>query len=292
MNFTEILNRYGIDHAAAGEHHHVSTGWIGIRTCPWCRASGYHLGVNLQHGYASCWRCGGHRLVDVLMKLTGEPYPACRKLLEGVEMPLARRLTPSDRPRRVKVPPDVKPLGVAHRAYLRRRGFDPDEVARLWGVAGIGLSSGLSWRLFIPIHHHGEVVSWTTRSIGDAPKLRYVSAAAGEEALPHKQLLYGADHVRHAAIICEGPTDVWRIGPGAVATMGTSVGTGQLLRLLDVPVRAVCFDPEPEARRRAQKLADELQGYPGETHVIELETGADVADATPEAIEEIRNRFL
>ncbi len=44
----------------------------------------------------------------------------------------------------------------------------------------------------------------------------------------------------------------------------------------------------PAARKRAERLAGELSACPGETTMIELETGDDVADADQSEVEEIR----
>jgi DNA primase len=122
--------------------------------------------------------------------------------------------------------------------------------------------------------------------------MRYVSARPDQELTPHKSLLYGEDYTRHAVVICEGPTDAWRIGPGAVATMGLSVTLSQVYRMSRFPVRVICFDNESEARRRADRLAKQLQPLPGETYVAWIETGKDVAEADPAEVVELRRRFL
>ena len=38
-------------------------------------------------------------------------------------------------------------------------------------IFGIGIAPRLQWRIWIPIHYHGEIVSWTTRSLSDNIKL-------------------------------------------------------------------------------------------------------------------------
>ncbi len=293
MTFHDILDQYSTPHRHEGEHHHARTGWIQL-SCPWCGIGGdqFHLGYSIEDKFCSCWQCGYKNLADVVMEITGEPLGKALSLLETLEKHERQPLR-AIRPRgRLRIPSGVEPLRRAHKTYLRGRGFNPDQIAQLWGVKGIGISSQLSWRLWIPIHHKGEIISWTTRSISSDVKLRYISAEEKDEAASMKTVLYGADFARHAVIVCEGPTDVWRIGPGAVATMGLTVTASQILAILQYPVRVICFDMEPAAQRRAKELSSTLMCYQGETYSIELESGSDVAEADEEEIEAIRGMFL
>jgi len=190
----------------------------------------------------------------------------------------------------VKLPSGLQPLLEPHRAYLKGRGFDPDATAKLWGLRSIGMSGRLQWRIWIPITLDGELVSWTTRSIGRHTFQRYVSARPDEEVVPHKSVLYGADLARHAVIVCEGPTDAWRIGPGGCCLFGLNWTAEQVTEIGSFPVRAICFDRGEMSR--ARRLASELEGWSGETHVVELESGDDPATADPEELAELRELYL
>jgi len=290
MNIQSILTELGIRYEEAG-HHHVRTGWIGMDCCDCSPNSGrFLLGVSLEHGNASCWQCGPKRLVDVLMSYTGLHPSKVVELLRGVGWDRIKQTEAIKG--KLKIPEDVGPLEHCHRKYLRRRGFDPDRIASLWGVYGIGLDPRYGWRLFIPITKDGQMVSWTTRAIGDRVSKRYDNAPKACEAVPAKSILYGDDLARHAIVITEGPIDCWAIGPGAVSVMGLAYSRSQLLAMSQHPVRVVCFDSEPAARRRAYRLADELKPFPGETYVVELETGKDAAEADRKEIETIRRMFL
>ncbi len=222
------LEEHGVEVQEGGAHKHVRSGWLGV-DCPKCGkgSGGFHLGINLEKKFASCWRCGYYHLPTLLTELTGESYSTVQDWLNTPSGCGGSPLTPSKPRGRIKLPRGVKVLRRQHRVYLRWRKFNPNEIIRLWGVRGIGMAARLSWRLWIPIHKDGNLVSWTTRSIGDDPT-RYISAAPDEESESPRSLLYGMDHVRHAMIVCEGPTDVWRIGPGAVATMGLSYSQEQV----------------------------------------------------------------
>lgn len=278
MTFQEILREHGVPFVEEGDHH-CRPGWLQI-VCPYCgRGSGkYHLGYNLAKGYCSCWKCGSHRSWETLAELTGLPIGQVAKLLGSVD---AVRTKTNEYRRRGKlvVPPFVGELQPIHERYLEViRGFDAAELVRLWHIKAIGISTRLSWRIFIPWEHHGEVVSWNTRAISDHVELRYHGASEDEEVLSRKTLLYGEDLVRHGMVAVEGELDAWAIGPGCVATGGTALTRAQIFRMSRFPVRAVCFDNEPAAQKRARALVDELSAFPGETFNIQLDA-KDAASA-------------
>jgi hypothetical protein len=288
VKIQDVLKELNIP-IAPETHHHTSPGWINI-DCPWCTKNThrYRLGINLAGNYASCWACGSKLLGEVIHEITELPWNKIKDLLRGVE----RQVLPNLPKARGKL---VVPLGIGellpcHCNYLERRGFNKDNLERLWKVKGIGLHNRLAWRIFIPIVFQGEVVSWTTRSVSDEGQ-RYWSAKQEEEVFPHKDLLYGEDYVRHTIIVHEGPTDVWRTGPGAVATLGTSYSRAQIRRMANHAVRVVCFDSEPMAQRRATHLCDLLDTFPGSTYNVVL-SGKDAASSPLDEIQELRKRFL
>ena len=186
-------------------------------------------------------------------------------------------------------PVGLQPLRGPYKAYLRQRGFDPCQIEALWGVLAGGPAGKLAWRLWIPVHLDDRIVSWTSRAIGSDVQPRYLSASPDGEEVNHKTLLYGQDLAGHSVVVVEGPADAWAVGPGAVATMGLKWTPEQVAKLSRFAVRAVCFDRGATAR--AEALADILQQFPGETHIVELETGDDPAEADPDEIEELRSRF-
>jgi len=192
---------------------------------------------------------------------------------------------------KLEMPRGVAPLQYAHHNYLRGRKFKVKKLERLWEIKGIGIAAELSWRIFIPIFYNGTMVSWTTRSIVDKHKDRYVSASPKQESIDHKELLYGEDYCRHSVVLCEGPTDVWRIGPGAVCSFGTTYSRSQVLKLSQYPVRVICYDDEPEAQHRADELCNLLAPFDGDTFKVTL-NAKDPGEALEEEIEELRQRFL
>lgn len=283
-----LLEVWGVPHVGA-EHKHGRPGWVQV-DCPFCgKGSGkYHLGISLTTKASSCWRCGKHNTALVLATITG------RKITQVVEALDLTGQTPPERPEigKLSPPAGVCDLTRGHLHYLRQRGLNPERVVQLWDVKGIANAARLAWRLYIPIYYHGRVVSWTTRSIKQNAKQRYISAGVKEEAVRHKEILYGADYAQHAVIVHEGPIDVWATGPGAVATCGTAFSEAQVAALSRYPVRVVCFDADMVAQARASALCRLLSPFPGVTHNVMLETGKDAAEANPAEIAELRATFL
>jgi len=270
MKFIEILEEYNIPMAPHG-HHHQTQGWVQF-DCPWCgkNTNKFHMGFNLNGGFVNCWRCGPHPLAIVLRELTGLNFKEIKTLitqLDGViEQPKQKSIS------HLELPDSLGPMTEPHKRYLTKRGFHWDEIEQLWKVQGIGVAAELSWRLFIPIIYESRVVSWTTRAIGENVKQRYLGAHGSQELVPKSTLLYGSDYVRETVIIVEGPLDVWRIGPGAVATLGINFSQAQVNKLIPYPRRIICFDNEPEAQKQAKRLYNILGPFRGETMNVILDS--------------------
>lgn len=285
MNLRNLLDDLRIEYREHGQHHHTTEGRINV-DCVWCsRNSGrFRMGVHLWTGRCHCWTCGGHSTIWTFVELTGKSPDEVQDLLGGLLRP--------DREDTVgigvlRVPACAGPLQKPHVNYLASRGFDAALIAQKWGVLGIGLAPKLAWRVWIPVHYRGKVVSWTTRAIVDNYTPRYVSARADEEEVSGKRLLYGEQFARHTVIVVEGPLDAWRIGDGAVATLGTSYSRAQLEKISRFPTRIICFDGEPEAQRRADQLLDALTSFPGRTMKVILDT-KDAASASDKEINQLR----
>jgi hypothetical protein len=284
MKFEEILQEFNIPYITEG-HHHCTPDFVQI-DCPFCGKDSkkWHMGYSINYGYTVCWRCGQHSLYETLAELTQLPAYQCRKLLSELTSGKVRVKTDEKPKGRITIPNHVRELGIPHIRYLKKRGYNPEEIIKLWNIQGIGLSANLAWRIFIPIYLHGVIVSWTTRSISDDPNVtRYISASPQEESINHKHILYGGDFVRDTIIICEGCFDVWKIGYGAVATLGTGYSTEQVIRMTNYRNRYICFDNEKPAQQRASNLCNILSLYSGETKNVILDS-KDPGEATNKEI--------
>jgi hypothetical protein len=284
VTFQELLDSYDIDVAPEG-HHHRRQGWEQL-DCPSCGAMGhYRLGFHLHYKYFACWVCGSLPLIPTLVTLTGEQWSKCVSLAADLDVD-SKRFKTKERGN-YQEPKGLTDLGAIHRSFLQLRGFkEIDKLAKLWNLKATMPFGKLSYRIFIPIHLHGEKVSWTTRSVGDFKS--YLNAEPDKETVNHKTLLYGEDLVRHSVIVVEGPLDAWAIGPGAVATLGVGFKLEQLKRIARYPSRWICFDAEPKAQEQAKKLCKALSVFPGKTTNIVCDTGKDPSRVTEKELGQLR----
>jgi hypothetical protein len=105
-----------------------------------------------------------------------------------------------------------------------------------------------------------------------------------------RSLLYGEQRAGDRIIVVEGPSDVWRLGNGAVATMGTGWTTEQATRIARFKWRFIMFDNEVIAQRKARELASEVSAAPGETEII-TGIGTDPGDFTSDEVLKLRREL-
>jgi hypothetical protein len=289
MKFQELMRLAGVSYRESG-HEHCRQGWIQI-DCPFCSKKGhFRLGYNIRGKYLNCWACGPHRLLETLVMLTGWSIKEALHLVKDLETTKFERIPTYGK---LELPKRLGPLLKPHRDYLKGRGFDPDHIERLWKIKGIdGLGGRLAWRIFIPVTYQGEIVSWTTRSISDQHEKRYWAAREDQEKIPKNRILYGQDYVHgHTVIVCEGPLDVWKIGPGSVCTFGTGYTSSQVNRIGRYLNRVILYDNEPEGQKKAKDLCDRLCMLEGYTFNVTLST-KDAGNAPVGEIRDLRKHFL
>lgn len=287
LKLAELLDKFSVPYKQQGEHHHATSGRLQI-DCPYCSSNTdkFRMGIATDLSRSNCWTCGIKNPLNVIADLLHQPYSVVKGLVSELELERIERLPIQGK---LTLPKGITKLIDPHIRYLHGRGFDVDELTRLWVVKGIGLSFSHPWCIFIPIYFQGEVVSWTTRSISDNGG-RYVNAKPTEEAVPLKGLIYGEDYLRSTCIVVEGPTDVWRVGPGAVCTFGIVYTSSQVFRISKYPVRVLAFDAEEQAQKKARELCNALSVYPGKTYQVVIDS-KDPGEATRKEIKRLR-RFL
>jgi len=283
MTFRDLLDELKVAYLESGSSH-CRPGWIQLRDCVFCSSTNYHLGYRLGSRYTNCWRCGFHPAYVTLQRL-GASKAILGQFWKGLEH---EHVAPREAVRGKLIEPKGRgPLKRIHKEYLCGRGYKPEQVQGMWEIEGIGIAGRLGWRIYIPIYYQNRRVSWTTRAVGSDVAQRYISAGAEEEAVNHKRILYGLDYCAQSVVICEGPLDVWKVGPGSVGVFGTSYTPAQVRLLSGIPFRFVCFDSSKEAQREARKLAGELAVFPGRTENVILDA-KDPGEAKPKEIAALR----
>jgi hypothetical protein len=277
MDFQKLCKHHNQPTAPPGDKHNRE-GWVNV-PCPFCSGnSGYHLGYNENSRSFNCHRCGRKGPLEVIRKLLGVNEHEAKRILRKFKgRPRARELSaPKIRNNRKLIwPTGVGPMEEIHRRYLRGRGFVPEDLERRWGLLGSGRAGPYKFRVMAPIHFEEQLVSYQGRDITGRSDLKYKACKQEEEVRDHKHCLYGMDFVPgNSIVIVEGIVDVWRLGPGAVATFGISYTRQQVNLLRGFRNRFVMFDSgDPQAVAQARLLAAELSGFAGNTEILTLDGG-------------------
>jgi hypothetical protein len=168
--------------------------------CPHCTGNpGLHLGYNLQGNFYTCWRCGWQPVVPTIAKLLNLPYNQANTIVKQYGLLVPKLIKEPQVKIRVKahrLPSNAEPLNTTHRAYLSKRGFDPDLLERTWNLLGTGPYSKLDnidyrFRIIIPFIWDGQQVSFDSRDITGKDPGRYKACPKDRELIPHKEILYG-----------------------------------------------------------------------------------------------------
>lgn len=172
----------------------------------------------------------------------------------------------------ITLPPTTGPMSDRHKRYLERRKFDADELETLWDLRGTGPIGPFKLRIIAPIYFGGNIVSFQGRDITGKSQLPYKACPMDLEVRHHKRCLYGIDKVkRDGVVIVEGITDVWRLGPGAVATFGLGYTRAQLKLLNGFARKYIMFDSEDvQAMKQAEVMAASLSGFDQLDGVVEI----------------------
>ena len=219
-------------------------------------------------------------------------YPLGRERNAGLALPSSVPPPPfvPTLPDGILVPLDQLPDAHPAFQYLRQRNFDPAALWETWRVQFCELSVGAqpnpSQRLVIPIYDADQrLAGWQARFVGDCPAEvpKYLSC----KGMKKSQLLYGLAEARSTTgpvVIVEGPTDVWRLGCGAVGLFGKDMSLHQQA-LLDqhLPGRPVVVFLDRDAQDKAQELQRTLLNRGRVTVLAGLPDGRDdVGDSTTE----------
>ncbi len=274
IDFERLSRDRGIRLAPSG-HKHTRPGWVQAE-CPFCVGNpGYHLGYQAANDRFNCWRCGAHRTGDTIAALLKLPLTDAFDLIRGYHLRGSQIV--DERPRAgaktLTLPPQSRDMASRHQTYLLGRGYDPDALSATWGLLGTGPIGDYKFRIVAPIIFGGIMVSYQCRDITGRASVPYLACAIENEVMHHKHCLYGMDKASgHSVAIVEGIADVWRLGPGAVATFGIGYTTEQVAMMRLWKRRFVLFDSaDPQAMDKAERLANALSAFGGWTEIIEID---------------------
>ena len=236
----------------------VSSGFINVQ-CPFCDDRGTHLGININNAYATCFRCGYHPLLKTIMLLLSVNYNIAKDIIQKYSLiftTVSKQESKINIPSQIVFPSDTQSLTSKAKKYLISRNYDPDKLVQTWGLLSTGHTGFYKHRILAPIYQRQQLVSYQCRDITGKHPQKYLACHQEEEIIPHQHCIYGINLASNRkCIVVEGITDVWRLGPGAVATFGI-LFTKQQARLIAMNFDKIfiMFDSEPQAQEKAEEL--------------------------------------
>jgi hypothetical protein len=302
------LEHRGIEYHSTGEKN-VSRGWVNI-ACPFpmCGDPSWHCGINLESKNFSCYHChakGG--LPKLIVQLEQCSYAEANAIITRYTNPL---LGLGDykgqggimeghgdlvgRNRDLHLPKEaVKEFYPRHLVYLIERGFDPKHLIPHYDLYAAGHLGRYKFRIIIPIYQNHQLVTFTSRDITGQSTMRYKDQPPEEALVPVKHCVYNIDRAGDAILALEGPTDVWRVGDGAVGTFGTQFTVEQAFRIISRrPSRFFAlYDNEPQAQARAYELCLKLEGFVQHREVLNMQDFGDPAEMGPADVNRLRKEI-
>jgi len=258
-----------IDYHTEGKN--VSRGWVNI-PCPFCGDDpSWHCGVNLESNFFHCWICGEKGpVVKLIRQIEGCSWTKAELILgrflqgfsPGVYKGIGQEEIVDFRGDYGRIWPELAgSLSPIHRRYLQDRGFDPEFLEKkyfLKGCLGVGR---YRLRIIAPVFLGGRMVSFVARDVTGRQEPKYLACSDSKSIIPLRQTLYNIDTVTDKVVVVEGVTDVWRIGDGAVATLGKAFTQEQVRLLVRTGVREALVLLDSDAEERAKRLAAQLAGF-------------------------------
>lgn len=298
FDVVSYLDERGIDYAEEGKN--VTRGWINMQ-CPYCADHSNHLGINLDSKQFHCWICGEKGSVtNLVSELEGGcSYAQVNSIMaEHQDFTMLTAPTTTERVGSIKC---ELPKGVGHNwgdyhhKYLIRRGFDPHALRRAYDLRFSYNIGKYKFRIIAPIIMDGRMVNFTAIDTVNSKQEKYRHCPNEKAVVPIRSCLYNLDTVHNTAVVVEGVTDVWRIGPGAIATFGIEFTKEQIKILASKKPSNIyiMYDAEPQATKQAEKLAYQLDTLSGikRVEILMLPAG-DPADMSEEDVREFRQEIF
>lgn len=263
----------------------VSEGWVGIRCVyPMCEDASNHLGINLDTGVHSCFVCGRKGGPAQLVALVDHcTWVEAQEVVKEFSI-----LFPTDR----AVPHEhgdfmlpkfhTQNPTARHIKYLQRRGYDHHDLIDKYNISFTGSVSWVDgpygkwtypWRIIIPVFLDGDMVNFTSRDITGFSSSKYKMGPNNIAIRPGGDCVYNLDRAGDIIALVEGPLDVWRIGDGAVAMLGTKFSEAQLSLIASKRPRQVFIVYDTGAEKIAKDLGQRMARLVPQTDYLWLPGG-------------------
>ena len=299
FDITAFLQDYDVDYKNSGKN--IGVNWLGIEECPFCGVNGYHFGINLITKRFHCWGCEEKGNPERFIKeITNSSWNKTKEIL--LKYTSDDVLIPEDRisGKKVILPTDIIPINSKGIKYLKNRGFDTTTLIPKYKLEQTDIFSKLKqgsmsldyrWRIFIPIYMNRELVSYTARDYTGKRSPKYQHPYIESCIIPPSSCIYNIDTVKDRCIVVEGPTDVWKLGDGAVSIQGITYTKKQIkfLNEKNLSKIVVMFDYGKE--NEARSLAHQLATICSDVRIASLKDG-DPGDLDPVEALKIKHELL
>ena len=116
-------------------------------------------------------------------------------------------------------------------------------------------------------------VTFTARTIFDDIEPKYKNLEIEKSVLDAKSTIYNIDRAKDKIIICEGVTDVWRLGDGSVSLSGKTATNMQLSILASKKINTAFVLLDEDAETEAYELSGKLTAVIKNVEFIPIEGG-------------------
>ena len=254
--------------------------------CPWCKEDRFRLYIHHRwfeyRHMAVCFNetactsgSKGKYLLDQLhlwlFHTTNKiSLPVKNKIITAEELAELTEIRP---------PENCSPLSALpadHEAlqYLISRGYDPLLLDKFLGLGWINELAIPTFRdrLYIPIYQGGKLMGYQARIVREDP-LRRKQKYMNPMNMKKSRLLYNLDNAKsqNLVVICEGPADVWSVGPCGVAIFGSDCSAGQLSLIGEhFNGKPIVIALDGDAALKAELLISKIQQAAPRSTVIKL----------------------
>lgn len=286
MEVQEFLEEHDIEYFTSGKN--VSHGWINVQ-CPFCDDHSNHCGIKLSNLRVSCWICGSHSIVNLIIELIHCSYKEANYIKKSLsrgagDNPLLTRRHSDTSSNITHLPLEATPdFPKRYLHYLKSRGLTPPgkyiKKYRLLATYPIGK---YKFRIIIPVYMNRRLVSFTSRDITENQTPTYLSASDKEGRMNIKNTIYNYDNLTPGsdAILVEGPLDVWKLGDGTVSSFGVKYTDRQVILLKKKEIRTlfIIFDNDKAGRMGGRDFARVMAPLVKKIEIITFETINDPGD--------------
>lgn len=265
----------------------VTRGWTNIM-CPFpdCSDSSNHCGISPTR-FFHCWACGRKGIVTKLVQAIEEcswaqANASVEKYQEEIS-DVVKDIRRTEKTRNkgpttsIKHRKYVDLIPGFHKNYLRGRNFNPEQIISQYKLKAIHDLENRHWkfRLVAPIFLNRKIMNLIGLDITKNPDREPYMALSNEDAiLPLKHLLYNLDNAKgDSVVLVEGITDVWRMGPGFVASFGNVLTVEQMQLLVSKNFKKYYIFYDATAIKNSERVANQFSGLPGKVEIIELSEG-------------------